>query len=44
MIGRWMVYNGPEILHLVIMFSVVRSFMDRLKWSNSIEHQLSVVN
>jgi hypothetical protein len=28
---------------MVIMFLVERSFIERSKWSNSIEHQLSVV-
>jgi hypothetical protein len=37
-------YIGLELLHLVITFLVARSFTDRSKGSNSIEHQLSVVN
>jgi hypothetical protein len=39
-----MVYNDPELLHLVVTFLIARSFTDRSKGSNSIEHQLSVVN
>jgi hypothetical protein len=44
MVGRQMVYNGLEVLHLVITFLVARSLKDRPKGSNSIEHQLLVVN
>jgi hypothetical protein len=44
MTRRQMVYSGPELLHLVITFLVARSFIDRSKGSNSIEHQLTVVN
>jgi hypothetical protein len=36
--GRRMVYSGPELLHLVIAFLEARSFIDRPKGSNSIEH------
>jgi hypothetical protein len=39
-----MVYSSSELLHLVIMFLVARSFIDMQKGSNSIEYQLSVVN
>jgi hypothetical protein len=38
-----MVYRGPELLYLVIMICVARSFTDKLKGSNSIEQELSVV-
>jgi hypothetical protein len=38
------VYNGLKLLHLVITFMVVRSFIDGANGSNFIEHQLSVVN
>jgi hypothetical protein len=38
-----MVYRGPEILYLVITLCVARSFTDKLKGSNSIEQELSVV-
>jgi hypothetical protein len=31
MVGRWMVYNGLKLLHLVITFLVARSFTDRPK-------------
>jgi hypothetical protein len=41
--GRHMVYRGPKLSHLVIMFVVKRSFTERPKGSNSIEHQLLVV-
>jgi hypothetical protein len=44
MAGRRMVYIGLELLHLVITFLVARSFTERPEESNSIEHQLSVVN
>jgi hypothetical protein len=39
-----MVYISRELLHLVITFLVPRSFTERPKGSNSIEHQLSVIN
>jgi hypothetical protein len=39
-----MVYNDLKLLHLVITFLVARSFIERPKESNSIEHQLSIVN
>jgi hypothetical protein len=32
------VYRGPELLHLVIMFGVERSFTERPNGSNSMEH------
>jgi hypothetical protein len=38
-----MVYRGPKLSHVVIMFLVERSFTESPKGSNSIEHQLSVV-
>jgi hypothetical protein len=41
--GRRIVYRGFELLHLVIMFRIERSFTERPNLSNSIEHQLSVV-
>jgi hypothetical protein len=41
---RWMVYRGSELLDLVITFLVARFFTERLKGSNSIEHQLSAEN
>jgi hypothetical protein len=37
------VYSGLMLFDLVITFLVVRSFTDKPKESNSIEHQLSVV-
>jgi hypothetical protein len=42
-VGRRSVYNGPVLFDLAITFLVVRSFIDKPKGSNSIEHQLSVV-
>jgi hypothetical protein len=41
-LGRRSVYNGPVLFDLAITFLVVRSFIDKLKGSNSIKHQLSV--
>jgi hypothetical protein len=41
--GRRIVYNGPVLFDLMIMFLVVRSFIDKLNGSNFIELQLSVV-
>jgi hypothetical protein len=43
-LGRRNVYSGPMLFDLAITFLVVRSFTDKPKGSNSIEHQLSVVN
>jgi hypothetical protein len=37
------VYSGSVLFDLAIMFLVVRSFTNKLKGSNSIEHQLSVI-
>jgi formate-dependent phosphoribosylglycinamide formyltransferase (GAR transformylase) len=37
---RRIVYNGPVLFDLMITFLVVRSFIDKLNGSNSIEHQL----
>jgi hypothetical protein len=42
--GRCIVYKGPELLHLAITFRVKRSFTERPNGSNSMEHQLSVLN
>jgi hypothetical protein len=42
-LGRRSVYSGPVLFDLAITFLVVRSFTDKLKGSNFIEHQLSVV-
>jgi hypothetical protein len=42
--GRCIVYKGPELLHLAITFRVERSFTERPNGSNSMEHQLSVLN
>jgi hypothetical protein len=42
-LGRRSVYSGPVLCDLAITFLVVRSFIDKPKGSNSIEHQLSVV-
>jgi hypothetical protein len=42
-LGRRSVYCGPILFDLAIMFLVVRSFTDKSKGSNSIEHKLSVV-
>jgi hypothetical protein len=39
-----MVYNGPELLHLVTTFLIARSFKDRPKGSNFIKPELSVIN
>jgi hypothetical protein len=41
--GRRIVYNGPTLFNLMITFRVVRSFRDKPKESNFIEHQLLVV-
>jgi hypothetical protein len=41
--GICIVYNRPVLFDLMIMFLIVRSFTDKPKGSNSIEHQLSVV-
>jgi hypothetical protein len=38
-----MVCKGPELLYLVIMLRVARSFTHKSKGSNSIEQELSVV-
>jgi hypothetical protein len=43
-LGRRIVYSGPVLFDLTITFLVVRSFTDKPNGSNSIEHQLSVVN
>jgi hypothetical protein len=40
---RRSMYSGPVLFDLAITFLVVRSFTDKPKRSNSIEHQLSVV-
>jgi hypothetical protein len=40
---RQTMYNGPVLLDLAIMFLVLRSFADKPKGSNSIDHKLSVV-
>jgi hypothetical protein len=42
-LGRRSMYNGSVLLDLAITFLVVRSFTDKPKGSNSIEHKLSVV-
>jgi hypothetical protein len=42
-LGRRSVYSGPVLFDMAITFLVVRSFTDKPKGSNSIEHQLSVV-
>jgi hypothetical protein len=42
-VGRRSVYSGPMLFDQAITFLVVRSFIDKPKESNSIEHQLSVV-
>jgi hypothetical protein len=42
-LGRRSVYSGQMLFDLVITFLIVRSFTDKPKGSNSIEHQLSVV-
>jgi hypothetical protein len=42
--GRHIVYSGPVLFDLTITFLVVRSFTDKPNGSNSMEHQLSVVN
>jgi hypothetical protein len=41
--GRHIVYNGPELLHLVITFRIERSFTESPNGSNFMKHQLSVV-
>jgi hypothetical protein len=41
--GSHSVYNRLMLFDLMIMFRVERSFTDKPKWSNSIEHQLLVV-
>jgi hypothetical protein len=41
--GRHIVCNGPVLFDLMITFWVVRSFTDKPKGPNSIEHQLLVV-
>jgi hypothetical protein len=43
-LGRRSVYSGPVLLDLAITFLVVKSFTDKPKGSNSIEHKLSVVS
>jgi hypothetical protein len=40
---RQSVYSGPVLFDLPITFLIVRSFTDKPKGSNSIEHQLLVV-
>jgi hypothetical protein len=40
---RQSVYSGPVLFDIAIMFLVVRSFIDKPKGSNSVEHQLLVV-
>jgi hypothetical protein len=42
-LGRRSMYSGPVLFDLAITFLVVRSFIDKPKGSNFIEHQLSVV-
>jgi hypothetical protein len=37
------VYSGLVLFDIAILFLIVRSFTDKLKEANSIEHQLSVV-
>jgi hypothetical protein len=39
-----MVYRGPELSYLAITLHVARSFTYKPKGSNSIEHELLVVN
>jgi hypothetical protein len=41
--GRRSVYSGPVLFDRAITFLVVRSFTDKAKGSNSIEHKLSMV-
>jgi hypothetical protein len=41
--GSRSVYSGSVLFDLTITFRVERFFTDKPKWSNSIEHQLSVV-
>jgi hypothetical protein len=41
--GKHIIYSGPKLLHLAIMFRVERSFTERQNGLNSMEHQLSVV-
>jgi hypothetical protein len=42
-LGRHIVYNGPVLFDLRIMFWVKRSFINKLNGSNSIDHQVLVV-
>jgi hypothetical protein len=42
-LGKRSVYNESVLFDLAITFLVVRSFTDKSKGSNSIEHKLSVV-
>jgi hypothetical protein len=42
-LGRRSVYSGSVLFDLAITFLVVRSFINKPKGPNSIEHQLSVV-
>jgi hypothetical protein len=42
-LGRRSMYSGSVLFDLAITFLVVRSFKDKPKGSNSIEHQLSMV-
>jgi hypothetical protein len=42
-LGRRSMYSGLVLFDIAIMFLIVRSFTDKLKGANSIEHQLSVV-
>jgi hypothetical protein len=37
-------YKGPELLDLMISLLVARSFTEKPVGSNSIEHELSMVN
>jgi hypothetical protein len=41
--GRYIMYRGLELMHLVIKFPVEKSFIERPNESNSMEHQLSMV-
>jgi hypothetical protein len=38
---RQSVYSGPMLFNLAITFLIVRSFTDKPKRANSIEHKLS---
>jgi hypothetical protein len=41
--GSKMAYKGPKLLYLTVTLWVARSFKDKPKGSNSVEHELSVV-